>query len=77
MDTLPDRQVARLALMLLKHGERTVETWRHGKEWTFLDWTMYADSVDIIIYKSTPKDPWSCSEWISPRSQLGLAIRKS
>jgi hypothetical protein len=77
MSTLPDRQVARIALMLLKHGERTLETWRNAKEWTFLDWVMYADPENIVIYKSTPKDPWSATESIPPRSQLGLAIRKS
>ena len=74
MDTLPDRQVARIALMLLKHGQRNdIVGIAHCKRWKFAGWTLWATNKYILLYTID----WSIKENINPRSQLGLAIRKS
>jgi hypothetical protein len=70
----PERQVARIALMCIKHGDKNfwpVE--RQVKSWTFDHWNLYATPNDIQISSRFLDETLH----IQPRSQLGLAIRKS
>jgi hypothetical protein len=78
MDTLPDRQVARIALMLIKHGDRGSHNCDQSKEWVYHGWWMYATPRRIeIVHVNRWNDDTFSAGTILPRSQLGLAIRKS